>query len=50
MRELPEEKAMWDERFDAEVLVPDMDSDEEFIPAQLATHEPGEEILIRIEL
>ena len=42
----PELDNMWKEKTESEILTPE----EDFIPAKLATHEPNEEVLVRITL
>lgn len=48
MQMIPELESMWKEK--QEVECPKEDTDDNFIPARLAEHEPDEKVLIRIEL
>jgi hypothetical protein len=48
MQELPEEKKMWEEKVELETTKDE--SEIEFVPAQLATHEPDEEIVVKVSL
>jgi hypothetical protein len=43
-------KGLWEEKTESEVLGPSLDSDEDFVPAKLAVHDPDEEILVSIIL
>jgi hypothetical protein len=48
MGELPEEKKMFEERLEQDTTKDE--SADPFIPAKIATHEPDEEILVKIIL
>lgn len=48
VKDLPEEKSMFTEKLELEETKDE--SDEVFIPAKLATHEPDEQVLVKITL
>jgi hypothetical protein len=48
MTEIPELENMWKEREELEETKDE--SDDPFIPAKLATHEPDEKVLVKITL